>query len=46
MSLEKIKILKPKCLTCGYIPAESQDRICPRDNKYMNLQLVEIEVNL
>ena len=46
MSLEKIKILKPKCLVCGYIPAESQDRICPKDNNYMKLELVEIEVSI
>ena len=46
MSLEKIKVLKPKCLVCGYTPAESQDRICPRDKKYMKLELVEIEVSI
>ena len=39
----KIQVLKPKC-DCGYIPAETQDRICPRDKKFMKKQLVEIEV--
>ena len=42
--MNTITILKPKCLVCGYIPAESQDRICPKDKNYMNLELVEIEV--
>ena len=44
MSLEKIKVLKPKCLTCGRVSVESQDRICPIDKTYMKLELVEIEV--
>ena len=42
--MNTIKILKPQCKVCGYIPAETQDRICPRDKKYMNLELIEIEV--
>jgi hypothetical protein len=40
----KIQVMKPICKVCGYIPAESWDRICPRDKNYMNLDLVEIEV--
>lgn len=42
--MNTIQIMKPKCLTCGYISVESQDRICPKDKKYMRLELVEIEV--
>ena len=42
--MNTITIMKPQCKVCGYIPAESQDRICPKDKTYMNLELVEIEV--
>jgi len=40
----KIEILKPKCQTCGYIPMESWDRICPRDKSVMRTELVEVEI--
>ena len=42
--MNTITILKPKCLTCGRVSVETQDRICPIDKTYMNLELVEIEV--
>ena len=42
--MNTITILKPKCDICGRVSVESQDRICPKDKKFMNLQLVEIEV--
>lgn len=42
--MNTIQILKPKCDICGRVSVESQDRICPIDKKFMNLQLVEIEV--
>ena len=46
MSLEKIKVLKPKCSICGRVSVESQDRICAIDKKFMKLELVEIEVSI